>query len=179
MVLFLLLAAITAAGALGSILLRNLVHCILSLILFFFGVACLYILLQAEFIAVVQVLIYVGAVATLALFAIMLTRQVTGMELKQQLGQNRWIALGVGVAVLSVLIGAVTKQTFPAVAAQGRVSAEDLGRTLVTAYAVPFEIASVLLTAAMIGAIVVAMEQQHKTADRQRNTEHRTPNTEQ
>jgi len=68
----------------------------------------------------------------------------------------------VGIVVLSVLIGAVTRQSFPVSPARERTPAEDLGRTLVTTYALPFEVASVLLTAAMIGAIVIAMEETKK-----------------
>ena len=162
MALFLILATITVLGALGSVLLKNLVHCVFSLILFFFGIACFYIVLHAEFIAVVQILIYIGAVATLALFAIMLTRHVTGMELKQELGRNRWIALWVGVLVLVTLTSAVRKQNFPISSIKASIPTETLGTELVTTYVLPFEVVSLLLTAAMIGAIVIAMEEAKK-----------------
>lgn len=162
MVLFYLLAILVVAGALGAVFFKNLVHCVLSLILFFFGVACFYIVLQAEFIAVVQILIYIGAVATLALFAIMLTRHITGMELKQELGQNRWLALGVAGLVLWTLTHAIQNQAFPIASPNSRIPTESLGRELVTTYVLPFEIVSVLLTAAMIGAIVIAMEEVKK-----------------
>ena len=162
MALFLILATIAVLGALGSVLLKNLVHCVFSLILFFFGIACFYIILHAEFIAVVQILIYIGAVATLALFAIMLTRHVTGMELKQELGRNRWIALWVGVLVLVTLTSAVRKQNLPVSSIKASIPTETLGRELVTTDVLPFEVVSLLLTAAMIGAIVIAMEEVKK-----------------
>ena len=162
MVLFYPLAILVVAGALGAVFFKNLVHCVLSLILFFFGVACFYIVLQAEFIAVVQILIYIGAVATLALFAIMVTRHITGMELKQELGQNRWLALGVVGLVLWTLTRAIRNQAFPLASPAARISTESLGRELVTTFVLPFEIVSVLLTAAMIGAIVIAMEEVKK-----------------
>ena len=160
--IFLPLAVIAILGALGSVLFKNLVHCVLSLILFFLGIASFYIVLRAEFIAVVQILIYVGAVATLALFAIMLTQHITGMDLKQELGQNRWLALLVAGVVLWTLINAIRKQTFSLACTASRISTESLGRELVTTYTLPFEIVSVLLTAAMIGAIVIAMEEVKK-----------------
>ena len=160
--IFLPLAIIAILGALGSVLFKNLVHCVLSLILFFLGIASFYIVLRAEFIAVVQILIYVGAVATLALFAIMLTRHITGMDLKQELGQNRWLALLVAGVVLWTLTSAIRKQTFSLACTPSRISTESLGRELVTTYTLPFEIVSVLLTAAMIGAIVIAMEEAKK-----------------
>lgn len=160
--IFFPLAIIAILGALGSVLFKNLIHCVLSLILFFLGVACFYIVLQAEFIAVVQILIYVGAVATLALFAIMLTRHITGMELKQELGQNRWLALLAAGGILWTLIGAIRKQAFPAASVANRIPTESLGRELVTTYVLPFEVVSILLTAAMIGAIVIAMEEVKK-----------------
>lgn len=162
MTIFYPLAMIVILGALGSVLFKNLIHCVLSLILFFFGIACFYIVLQAEFIAVVQILIYIGAVATLALFAIMLTRHITGMELKQELGQNKWLALAVAGAVLWTLTRAIRNQTLPIASVTSRIPTESLGRELVTTYALPFEIVSVLLTAAMVGAIVIAMEEVKK-----------------
>jgi NADH-quinone oxidoreductase subunit J len=162
MALFLILATVVVLGALGSVLSKNLVHCVFSLILFFFGIACFYIVLHAEFIAVVQILIYIGAVATLALFAIMLTRHVTGMELNQELGKNRWGALGVGGLILLILLSAIRKQAFPLSPVSASIPTETLGRELVTTYVLPFEVVSLLLTAAMIGAIVIAMEEAKK-----------------
>jgi NADH:ubiquinone oxidoreductase subunit 6 (subunit J) len=71
---FWIISAVTVIGAILAMTLRNLVHCVLALILFFFGIAAHYFLLRADFLGVVQILLYVGAVAVLILFAIMLTR---------------------------------------------------------------------------------------------------------
>ncbi|MBI4436749.1 MAG: NADH-quinone oxidoreductase subunit J [Candidatus Omnitrophica bacterium] len=169
---FYLLATLTLLGALGAVLLKNLVHCALSLILFFAGIAGFYILLQAEFIAAVQILIYVGAVATLVLFAIMLTQNVIGETTLKGLGQNRWWALGISLVVITVLVRAIQHQTLPSFLPEGRVTTNEIGHTLVTTYVLPFEVISILLTGAMIGAIVVAMEtkknKQQATGDRRR-----------
>ena len=162
MILFFLLAAIVVAGALGGVLLKNPIHCVLSLILFFFGIACLYILLQAEFIAAVQILIYVGAVATLALFAIMLTRQITGMELRKELGHNRWVAFLLACLVAASLLNAIRHQQFPPQLPPGRLTTEVLGREMVTTFVLPFEVVSILLTAVLVGAMAVAMEEAKK-----------------
>src|SRR5437667_6137985 len=88
---FWIISAITVLGAVLAMTLRNLVHCVLSLILFFLGIAAHYFLLRADFLAAVQILIYIGAVAVLILFAIMLTRNVTGTEGMKELGLKWWI----------------------------------------------------------------------------------------
>ena len=77
---FLILAGLTVVGALGTVLMRNIVHSALFLIVSFVGVAAIYVLLNADFLFAVQILIYVGAVATLILFGIMLTRGVRGNQ---------------------------------------------------------------------------------------------------
>ena len=156
---FFTLAAFTLVGAAGTVLMKNLIHAALFLILFFIGIAGFYILLQAEFIAAVQILLYVGAVATLVLFAIMLTRNVIGETIVKGLGQNRWSALLLVIALVAILWNAIRHQNFPPTAEAPRLTTQEIGKALVTAYVLPLEVVSVLLTGAMIGAIVIAMEQ--------------------
>ena len=162
MLFFYLLATLTVLGALGATLMKNLIHCALCLILFFLGIATFYILLGAEFIAAVQILIYVGAVATLVLFAIMLTQNVVGETTLKGLGQNRWWALGLTAAVIGTLGSAIHHQRFSAASYAGRLTTQEIGQALVVVYALPFEVVSLLLTGAMIGAIVIAMEDRKK-----------------
>lgn len=159
---FYILSVMTIFGALGAVLSKNLVRCALSLILFFMGIAGFYLLLQAEFIAAVQILIYVGAVATLVLFAIMLTRNVIGESVVKGLGYHRWPALGLVLFIFGILVSAIRTQRFPSVSLADRVSTLEIGRALVTLYVLPFEVISILLTGAMIGAIVIAMEEKKK-----------------
>jgi len=139
---------------------RNLLHSALWLIVSFFGIAGVFILLQAEFLAVVQVLIYIGAIAMLIIFAIMLTRRI--MDPQQPRFNSQWGLVGGFAALLFVgLAAVVTRVVWPLAA--GEVPADaiaQLGVDFVGIYAVPFEIASVLLVVAMIGAIIIARERE-------------------
>jgi NADH-quinone oxidoreductase subunit J len=142
---------------------RNVIHAALWLIASFFGVAALYLTLEAEFIAVVQVLVYVGAVSILILFAIMLTRDVSG-EGERLLTRHWWaaalIALGLFGAVLApTLIGQAWNTQLPAGTPEALSGVEELGRGFVNEFIIQFEVAGVLLTVALIGAIVIAFEE--------------------
>src|SRR5215208_309448 len=103
MVIFLGLSAFTLAAGIMVVTVKNIIHSALWLIASFFGAAALYLLMEAEFIAVVQVLVYVGAISILILFAIMLTRHVTG-EGVRQLYNRWWISLVVAAALFGLLI---------------------------------------------------------------------------
>ncbi len=156
-VAFFALAGLTLLSALAVVTLRNLLRSALALVVTFIGVAGIYLLLQAEFIAAVQVLLYVGAVTVLILFAIMLTERLMEARLRQFTGKW-WLAVPLVVLVLALivasLLGAVwverPKETLPTE------PVVSLGEILLTRYVLPFEIASVLLLVAMVGAIVVA-----------------------
>lgn len=156
-VAFFALAGLTLLSALAVVTLRNLLRSALALVVTFIGVAGIYLLLQAEFIAAVQVLLYVGAVTVLILFAIMLTERLMEARLRQFTGKW-WLAVPLVVLVLALvvvaLLGAVwverPKEALPTE------PVASLGEVLMTRYALPFEIASVLLLVAMVGAIVVA-----------------------
>jgi NADH-quinone oxidoreductase subunit J len=154
---------ITLGSALLVVTTRNLVHAALWLILALFGVAALFVLLTAPFLAVAQVVIYVGAISILLIFAIMLTRRLaedTGPQVNPGWG---WAAL-VSVALLGGLVWLLSNwqglfSTPPALEA-GADPLRELGQALVSPahYVLPFEVASVLLLAALIGAIMVAWE---------------------
>lgn len=155
---FFVLAAITLFGAILVATLRNVMHSALALMMAFFGVAGIYVLLEAGFVAAVQVLVYVGAIAILILFAIMLTRGLMSRTLPAD--NNQWIAAA-GVAILLFLV-----LFFIAIGTNWRVSPiqvtgdliPQIGTELVGTYVLPFEVASLLLLAALIGAIVIARE---------------------
>jgi NADH-quinone oxidoreductase subunit J len=161
--IFILVAAVTLVAAFRVVTSRNLIHSALWLILALFGVAIFYVLLDAGFFAVVQVIIYIGAISILFIFAAMLTRRVM-QDAGPQSNKNWW--LGAVIAVL--LLGGLTLilvnwQGFTTLEpilsnASGRIS--QLGLALVSAdqYVLPFELASILLVASMIGAIFVAGE---------------------
>ncbi len=160
-IVFLLIAALTLASAFRVVTTRNLVHAALWLVSTLFGVAVLFVLLSAPFLAVVQVVVYIGAIAVLFIFAIMLTRR----ELRDQgaqLNRGWWAAALVGLLVFGGLFWLVSGwDGFTRTAADlpaGVDTLEALGVALVSpnAFVLPFEIASVLLLAALVGAVYVA-----------------------
>jgi NADH-quinone oxidoreductase subunit J len=160
-VLFCLLGAMAVGSALLVAVSSNLVHCALWLVVTLGSLAGLYLLLAAEFVAWVQVLIYVGAVVVLLLFALMLTRAPIGVVADLD-GRNRVVAVAVAVAT-----GAVLVTTFAdgfrgarlAIRTGDIGSARVLGTRLFDSWVLPFEILSVLLLAALVGAIVLSRHQ--------------------
>ncbi len=158
---FVVAAAVLLVAALIAVLKNNLVHAAMGLVVSLFGTAVLFVLLEAYFLAVAQVVIYVGAIAILIVFSIMLTRRV-GAQWGNQTNPTWPFAL-LAAGVLTVLFALMVRgwnpdQALPAAeAVPGDVTAR-LGAALVNpgGYVVPFEVASVLLLAALIGAVYVA-----------------------
>lgn len=154
--LFYLFAFVIIVSAIMVVSLRNIFHCALMLILCLFSVAAIYVLLQADFIAAVQVLIYVGAIAVLMIFAVMLTSRITSKVIQQQ-NEQVPVALIVAAVFVIVALYATAKSVWnlhdAAVPAE---SVKTLGELLLTTYVLPFEIVSVVLLAALVGAIVIA-----------------------
>jgi NADH-quinone oxidoreductase subunit J len=157
---FLILAAITIIGASAAMGLRNLIHCVLALTLGFVGLAMLYLELGAQFVGFTQILVYVGAVAILSVFAIMMTRSA-GPDAEPALSASWITGLVVAGATFAVLAWAIISSgpTTQAAAAPD-VSVQQIGNALMHSYAVPLEIMGLLLTAALIGAVIVAMPQE-------------------
>ena len=154
-VIFYVVAAVTVIGALGVVTARNVVHSALFLILALLAVAGVFILLAAEFLAIVQVLIYGGAVTILVLFAMMLTR-VRDMPVALDGPQRPFAALAAG-AFLAISVVSVLSTDWPGQTDTVNViSLEQIGNRLFTTWAVPFEVASLVLTVALLGAIVLA-----------------------
>ena len=152
-VLFVIAGVLTLGGGLGVVATRNVVHAALFLLLSLAAVAGLYLLLFAEFLALVQVLIYGGAIIIVLLFAIMLTRS---REYPRISDNPQWpLGIIAGLAVFGVLAAAFLWKSPPDSSAQGA-ELVTLGESLFTKWAVPFEIASLLLLVALIGAIVIA-----------------------
>ena len=150
--LFILLAVLTLGGALGVVMTRNVVHAALALLLSLVAVAGVYLILFAEFLALVQVLIYGGAIVIVVLFALMLTRIE---DFRHLTDHRQWPLAAVGATVLfGILIAAIVDTPVPETDRQG-VGLETLGDSLFVQWAVPFEIASLVLLVALIGAIVL------------------------
>ncbi len=159
-VVFILLSAATLGAALMVVTSRNVFHSALFLVASFVGVAGLYILLEAEFLAVVQILVYVGAIATLIVFAIMLSRG--GMRDTERSLNEQWPIVVVGALVLFIMLAFVGSQvTWPVdLAEPGSDVLVRLGQAFVGPAVIPFEVASVLLVVALIGAIIIAREKE-------------------
>ena len=151
--LFGLLSALTLGAGLGVVVTRNVVHAALFLLVSLVAVAGLYLTLFAEFLALVQVLIYGGAIIIVLLFAIMLTR--TG-EYPRISDNRQWpLAVVAALGLLGVLAAAFLAAPSQVSGPQNPVFAE-LGNSLFTTWAIPFEIASLVLLVALIGAIIIA-----------------------
>ncbi len=158
---FYVVAICLVLGALAVVLLPRIVHAALALVFFFFMTSGIYVLLGADFIAATQVIIYVGAITVLFLFAIMLTHHSYAPDSNP--GNSQWLAAGPVAAVIGGLLIWVFSQArfqISTAATPGGVTdvTQSLGKLLMGPYLVPFEIAGLLLLAAMIGAIVIARE---------------------
>ena len=165
--IFTIVAFVTLVGAVFAMSLRNLVHCALCLVLAFGGLAALFLQLDAQFVGLAQILVYIGAVAILIVFAILLTR---GSEPPQQSSVTPSWVMGAGVAVLTfgslaaaVLASSVTTAAVkPKTDVAGAVAVKRIGEKLMTDYVLPLEVVALLLTAALIGAVIIAMREEPK-----------------
>ncbi len=159
-VVFVILSAVALIGAVGVVTVRNLFHAALFLVLSFVGVAGFYVLLEAEFLAVVQLLVYVGAISILIIFAVMLSRQLMSPEFKAR--NEQWlIGLLTAAALFIVLVFILLQVSWPTVPASVPDDAiSALGQALVSPdqFVLVFEVASVLLLVALVGAVVIARE---------------------
>jgi NADH:ubiquinone oxidoreductase subunit 6 (subunit J) len=157
---FVLLSLATLVGAVAAISFRNLVHCALALTVTFAGLAALYLQLAAQFVGFAQILVYIGAVAILIVFAILLTR---GAEPGgQSVFSASWLWGGaVALAVFSVLSGMIlsSKALLRGVTPPPRMTVRQIGDQLMTKYILPLEVLGLLLTAALIGAVIIAMRE--------------------
>jgi NADH-quinone oxidoreductase subunit J len=157
--IFYMLAAFTVWAAAVVVLGRNIVRAAVALIFTFCGMAALYVLLDAEFLAAVQVLIYVGGITILLLFAIMLTSRISSATARVINDQVILSAIAAGGLLVGLIYAAV--RGIPALSGPPRLpeTAPFLGRALLTTYALPFEVVSILLLAGMVGAIVLARKE--------------------
>jgi NADH-quinone oxidoreductase subunit J len=160
-IIFFLVASVILGSALMVVISRKLLHAALWLVVTLFGVAVFYATLQANFLAVVQVVVYIGAIAILFIFAVMLTSRDL-MERGPQTRPNWWISALLGVLILAGLIMLILSvpgmDRGVAAMPAGLDTVRALGTALVSpdAYVLPFEVASVLMLAALVGAVYVA-----------------------
>ncbi len=159
-IIFYIIAGLSVAGALAAVLLKNTVHCALALTVAFAGLALLFLELDAQFAGFAQILIYIGAVAILVVFAILLTR---GSDTPKDgvYSRHPLVGLVTAAAIFAVLGWAVlhSARTLPHETAAPDVTVMQIGNALMGRYVLPLEIVALLLTAALIGAVIVAMHE--------------------
>ena len=150
-----LITVLTLSGALAAATLPKLMHAALCLVIAFVGVAAFYFLLGAEFVGLVQVFVYVGAVAVLIVFTILLTRREGTAE------PFNWSGVFVGLAVFGGLLWAILKTGLLSVAAppQEALTVKRIGEVLMTDYVWPLQCVGVILTVALLGALILALEE--------------------
>lgn len=157
---FFIIAAITIVGIAAAMSLKSLVHCVLALTLGLVGLALMFLLLGAQFVGFTQVLVYVSAVAILAVFAIMMTRgaESTDHHEPSSFGLSGAVIAAIVFAVLAWAISSGTGSV-SSLDAQPEVSVNQIGMALMHQYVLPLEVIGVLLTAALVGAAVLAMDE--------------------
>jgi NADH-quinone oxidoreductase subunit J len=151
---FVIIAMITLGGALAAATLQKLMHAALSLVIAFVGIASFYFLLGAEFVGLVQVFVYVGAVAVLIVFTILLTRRDGATE------RFNWSSVLIALCVFSGLSWAILKTPSLSVSAPPiqALTVKRIGQVLMTDYVWPLQCVGLVLTVALLGALIVAME---------------------
>jgi NADH-quinone oxidoreductase subunit J len=157
---FAILAVMTLASAVAAMSLRNLVHCVLALTVTFAGLAAFYLQLDAQFVGFAQVLVYIGAVSILVVFAVLLTR--SGEPPRQSIFSATWVVgIGIAVTVFGLLGGlilssrALTSEPRP----PPEITVREIGDQLMNKFILPLEVIGLLLTAALIGAVIIAMRE--------------------
>jgi NADH-quinone oxidoreductase subunit J len=172
-ILFYAFATVLVASALGVIVSRNPVHSALSLVLCFFTSAAIWLLIEAEFLAVVLVLVYVGAVMVLFLFVVMML-DINTEELRSGFTRYAWLGWITAAVVIAEIVGVVTAKGLGLDMTKGATplpanysNTTELGTVLYTKYAYPFELAAVLLLVAIVAAIALTMRKRpgHKVQD--------------
>ncbi|NLV71338.1 MAG: NADH-quinone oxidoreductase subunit J [Actinobacteria bacterium] len=169
-ILFIVFAALAVAGGIGTITRKNVVHALLVLVFVFLNVAAIFFLTQAYFLAVVQILVYAGAIMVLFVFVIMLLNLRTFEQEEQTHRRQRWIALALSILVLAEFVIVLAGITFtsarggftPEVISAAGDGTKVFGDAFFNNMLLPFEVASVVLLVAMVGAIILVKRE--KTA---------------
>ncbi len=157
--MFFILALFAIGGAIFTISFTKVIHMAVSLAFTFLSLGGLYVMLEAEFVAFVQILIYAGAVSILMIFGIMMTKHQGDEEQPKRKLHNGLLLVG-SVALFGILFYAIQQSVFPDQDLQIADNTRAIGEQLFTKYVIPFEIVSVLLTVAFVGAIIIAKREE-------------------
>lgn len=177
--LFIVFAALAVGGALATITRANIVHGLISLVFTFVNIAAIYLLTQAYFLAVIQILVYAGAILVLFTFVVMFLDLREYAQMEQLHGSQRWLALVLGPLMLAEFVYVLTGLnlqsagagvTPEAIAAAGG-NVRVLGESLFQNMLLPFEVASLILLVAMVGAVVLAKKEDSMIAQREWDAE--------
>lgn len=162
---FMGLALVAIAGGILMINLSKVVHMVVALVFTFISIAGLYVLLEAEFVAAVQILIYSGAITIIMLFGIMLTRHNDTSEWKVSWGRNLLILAGIAAFAVTVYLGIFDLDLGGQAEDLHKENTKQIGEALYSQYIIPFEITSVVLLVALIGSIILAKRDDQEEAD--------------
>ena len=156
---FYFIAALTLLSAVAAMSLRNLVHCALCLIVTFASLAALFLQLNARFVGFAQILVYVGAVAILILFAILLTRSSEMKTSARIASSSWWVGISIALVTFGSLAVALSRSALlkHPTSEPATVTVKQIGFDLMENYTLPLEVIGLLVTAAMIGAALIAM----------------------
>ncbi|MFO1487598.1 MAG: NADH-quinone oxidoreductase subunit J [Verrucomicrobiota bacterium] len=160
---FAIIAAVTIAAAVAAMSLRHLVHCALAVALSFIGLAAAYLQLGAQFVGFAQILVYVGAITILIVFAILLTR--SGDAPQRGILSQGWLSgIGVSAMVLGLLVWAINRSPVMKLVSAPKtdITVKQIGDALMNRFVLPLEVIGLLLTAALIGAVIIAMREENK-----------------
>ena len=158
-IVFTLLVAVTLLGALLAVTLRNVFYNAMALILCLFGVATLFIYLNSEFLAIMEVIVYIGAISIAIIFAIMLSRPMLQTHEPRNFSKAVRSA-GFAALFFTVLAKMIRSTSWPVGSEQGDYSIKNIGKVLLSTQALPFEIISVILLIAIIGALVISSQEE-------------------
>lgn len=158
---FYVFALLTIGSAVIVVTVRNIVHAAFSLMVTLFSIAGLYVFLQADFLAATQVIVYVGGILVLILFGVMMTSGRLDMKLKMERGQLFWGGL-VTILIFSLLLGVIRRTPWNVQEELGSVegTVSQIGKTILQEeFLLPFEVASVILLIALIGAVLISRKE--------------------
>ena len=158
-IIFYFFAVLIVASAMVVVFSKNIMYSAFALLFTFFGVAAIYVLLNADFLALTQIMIYIGGILVLIIFGVMLTTRITGVDIKSGLiGKMQLGITGIAVAILTITLGIMYSNVkwFMKTSEPLKDTISPIGRMLLTDYLLAFEAASVLLLIAIIGAAMIA-----------------------
>ena len=160
----LILAVVTLSGAVVAMTLRNLVHCALALTIAFAGLATLYLSLDAQFAGLAQLLVYVGAIAILIVFAILLTPSASEADDKSTpcISSSGLVGIALALGVFAILAWSISRSNIGRpmpLSPAPEATMLQIGNALMQRYALPLEVIGLMLTATLIGAVILAMKE--------------------